>query len=139
MPGAAPQQAAQQMPAAGGPISMMQIVQGAGIAGAAAGALQAVLSVITGFDLIGMVITLVLGAVLGIVAAIIIAQFGSKIPIEGTLMVKGALFMFALNAIAGFLFLFAPGTTGTMVGIVGVAAGAFLYGFLLQKQIPNLM
>jgi len=28
---------------------------------------------------------------------------------------------------------------GTMVGIIGVAGGAFLYGFILQKKIPNLM
>jgi len=135
------QPAAQPMPGAApsGPVSMQVLAQWAGIGGAASGALQAVLSIINGFDIMGMGIYVVIGAVLGILAGIIIGQFGSKIPIEGTVMVKGALFMFLLNAIVGFLFLFAAGTTGTMVGIVGVAGGAFLYGFILEKKIPNLM
>lgn len=143
-PGAAPAQPQSAAPGAApaaptGNVNMGQLAQWAGIGGAASGAVQAVLSIINGFDMVGMATTVVIAAVLGVLAGVLIGQFGSKIPVQGTVMVKGALFMFVLNAIVGFLFLFASGTMGTIIGIVGVAGGAFLYGFILEKKLPNLM
>jgi len=156
---AAPQQAAQQpmqqpvqpaqqpvqpMPGApqtapSGNVSMIQMAQWAGIGGAASGAIQAALSVISGFDMVNFLMTIIIGIVVGILSAIILGQFGNKIPVEGTLMVKAAAMMFIINIITGFIFGMGEGTFGMILGVVGIGAGAFVYGWLLQNKIPNLL
>ncbi|MBN2112118.1 hypothetical protein JW707_03385 [Candidatus Woesearchaeota archaeon] len=135
------QRPAQPMPQAApsGAVGMGTIVQWAGIAGAASGGVQAVLGIVSGFDIIGFLMTVVIAAVLGILVAILLGQFGAKIPIQGTIMIKAAMFMFVLNLLTGFIFGLGEGALGVIVGIIGVGAGAFLYGWLVQKKIPNLI
>lgn len=140
-PGAQPAPAAVPMPGArpSSPVSMGTIAQWAGIAGAASGGVQGVLGFVSGFDIIGFFMTVIIAAVLGILVAVLLGQFGTKIPIQGTLMIKAALFMFVINLLAGFIFGLGDGALGIVVGIIGVGAGAFLYGWLVQKKIPNLV
>ena len=138
-----PQPVQQQMPQQGampsGNVSMANLAQWAAIGGAASGALQAVLGIINGFDPVGMAITVVAAAVIGVLAGVLLGQFGSKIPVQGTVMVKGALFMFVLNFAAGFLLGFGEGFLSLILGMAGIGAGAFIYGFILQKKVPNLI
>jgi len=138
---AAPQPAPGAAPAApaGGAVSMGAMMQWAGIGGAASGAVQAVLGIVSGFDIVGMLMTVGIAVVLGILTAVLLGQFGAKLPFKATLMVKAALFMFVLNLIAGFIFGMGEGALGMILGVVGIGAGAFLYGWLLQKKLPNLI
>jgi hypothetical protein len=118
---------------------MGTIVQWAGIAGAASGLVQGILGFVSGFDILGFLMTVVIAAVLGILVAILLGQFGTKIPIQGTLMIKAALFMFVINLLVGFMFGLGEGALGMILGVIGVGAGAFLYGWLVQKKVPNLI
>jgi hypothetical protein len=146
-PGAQPAQQPSAQPAAqpagpapaGGGVSMMAMLQWAGIGGAASGAIQAVFGVITGFEIVNFLMTVGIAVVVGILVAIILGQFGAKIPIKATLMIKAALFMFVINLIPGFIFGMGVGTLGMILGIIGVGAGAFAYGWLVQNKLPNLI
>lgn len=130
-------QAAQPMPS--GPVSMNALMQWAGIGGALSGAIQAAVSIVSGFNLVDMGITVVIGAVLGVLTGVLLGQFGAKVPIKGTLMIKSALFMFVITLAAGFVMGMGDGFTGLLLGIVGRGAGAFAYGWIIQKQLPNLI
>ena len=126
-------------PAPAGAVSMATILKWGAAAGAASGAVQGILGFVSGFDIVGFLMTVVVAAVLGVLVGILVGQFGAKIPIQGTLMVKAAMFMFVINLIAGFIFGMGEGALGIILGVVGVGAGAFLYGWLIQKKIPNLV
>ena len=141
-PQAAPQQPVPGAPQAAvpsGDVSMGAMVKWAGAGGAASGAIQAIFGVVSGFDLVNFGMTVGIAVVVGVLVAIILGQFGKKIPIQATLMVKAAAIMFVVNLIPGFIFGMGVGMLGTILGVVGIGAGAFLYGWLLQNKIPNLM
>ncbi len=135
------QQPGQQMPqqSASQAVKMGALIQWAGIAGAASGIIQGLLSLVSGFDIVGFLITLGIAAVVGMLSAILLGQFGSQIPLKATLMVKAAAFMFAINLVAGLLFGMGTGGLGLLLGILGVGIGAFAYGWLIQKKLPNLI
>jgi hypothetical protein len=118
---------------------MVQMLQWAGIGGAASGAIQAALSVVTGFDVVNFLMTVGIAVVVGVLVAIILAQFGKKIPVEGTLMVKAAALMFLVNLIPGFIFSPNYGAFTLILMVIGVGGGAFAYGWLVQKNLPGLM
>lgn len=134
--GAQPQQKPAQQAA---PVGMGTLLQWAAIGGAASGVIQTLFGLVSGFDFIGFLMTVGIAIVLGILAAVLLGQFGAKIPVSGSLMVKAAAFMFILNLITGFIFGMGEGALGMILGIVAIGAGAFLYGFLLQKKVPNLI
>ena len=141
-PAAAPQPGQPAQPGAAAPsepVGMGAMAQWAAIGGAASGAIQAVLSIVGGFDIVGMLMTIGMAAVIGVLVGVLLGQFGAKIPFKATLMVKAALFMFVLNLVVGFVFGLGEGFLGLMLGIIGIGAGAFLYGFILEKKIPNLI
>jgi hypothetical protein len=115
---------------------MGTMLQWSVIAGALSGVIQAVFNI--SFNIVDILMTVGIAAVLGILIAIIIGQFGSKIPLKASLMVKAAAFMFVINLIVGFFFTLGSGFA-MVVGIVGIGAGAFAYGWLLQKKIPNIV
>lgn len=120
-------------------VSMKTILQWGGIAGAAAGAIQGIFGFVSGFDILGFMMTIIVSSVLGILVGILLGQFGNKIPIKGSIMMKSALFMFVISLIAGFIFGLGEGPIGLIAGIIGVGAGAFLYGWLIQNKVPNLV
>ncbi len=146
-PGAQPAQQPPAQPAAqpagpapaGGGVSMMAMLQWAGIGGAASGAIQAVFSVIIGFDIVSFLMTVGIAVVVGILVAIILGQFGAKIPIKATLMIKAAAMMFVINLIPGFIFSPNYGFLTIILMVVGIGAGAFAYGWLVQNKLPNLV
>jgi len=133
VPGAVP------IGAATGDVSMVKMLQWAGIGGAASGAIQSIFNLVIGFDLVNFGMTVGIAIVIGILVAIILGQFGKKIPIQATLMVKAAAIMFVVNLIPGFIFSPNFGFLTITLMIVGIGAGAFLYGWLLQNKLPNLM
>lgn len=143
MPGAQPAQpAAAPMPGAApaaAPVSMGAMFQWAGIGGAASGVIQSIFGIISGFDLVGFLMTVGIAIALGILIAVILGQFGAKIPLTANLMIKAAAFMFVFNLITGFIFGMGEGGLGMILGIVAIGAGAFLYGFILKKKLPNLI
>lgn len=147
---AAPQQpqqpAAQPQPAPPGEaVSMAAMLQWAGAGGAASGAIQAVLNLLANvlgagaFSFMGFLMTVLIAVVMGVLVAILLGQFGKKIPIQGSLTVKAGLFMFLLNIIAGFVLGLGEGFLGLLLGIIGIGAGAFIYGYLIKQKLPNLI
>ena len=134
-PGQQPQQQGQS----NAPVQTADLIKWASLAGFASGGVQAVLGVINGFDIVGFLMSVLIGGIVGILVAILLGQFGNKIPIQGTVMVRSALFMFALNLIAGLILGIGSGALGMIVGIVAIGGGSFLYGYIIQKQIPNLL
>jgi len=83
--------------------------------------------------------TVLIAVVMGILVAILLGQFGKKIPIQGSLTVKAGLFMFLLNIIAGFVLGLGEGFLGLLLGIIGIGAGAFVYGYLIEQKLPKLV
>jgi hypothetical protein len=139
---AQPAQPAAGAPAAqppGAPVSMVSMLQWAGIGGAASGAIQAAFSVVSGFDVVNFLMTVGIAVVVGILVAILLGQFGAKIPLKATLMVKAAAFMFVINLIPAFIFGMGAGSLGMILGIVSIGVGAFVYGWLIQNKLPNLV
>lgn len=135
-PGAAPPPEAAP---AKGAVSMGTMLQWAALGGAASGAIQAILGLVSGFDVMGFLMTVLIAVVLGILVAMLLGQFGAKIPLKATLMVKAALFMFVLNLLAGLIFGMGEGALGLILGIIGIGAGAFAYGYLIQNKLPGLI
>jgi hypothetical protein len=134
-------QAPEMQAAPGGSVSMGAVAQWGAAGGALAGIIQAVLGIVNGFDIMGMLMTIVIGAVLGILSAVLLGQFGTKIPVQGTLMIKAALVMFLVSIVAGFVISgwLSGGFLALLLGIVGAGAGAFAFGWLIQKKIPTLI
>ena len=137
-PAAAPGQPPQAAAPAGN-VSMGTLAQWAAAGGALAGVIQAVFGLVGGFDLIGMVMTIVLGVVFGILSGVLLGQFGTKIPIQGTLMIKAALFMFVISFAVGIVMEGLGDFVPMIIGLVGKGAGAFAYGWIIQKKLPNLL
>ena len=141
-PAAPAQPAPGQLPQAAAPsgnVSMGTLAQWAAAGGALAGVIQAVFGLVGGFDLMSMAMTIVLGVVFGILSGVLIGQFGAKIPIQGTLMIKAALFMFVISFAAGIVIDGLGDFLPMIVGIIGKGAGAFAYGWIIQKKLPNLL
>lgn len=144
-PGApAPEAAPAAAPAAapGEAVPMGTVVQWAAAGGVIAGAIQAVLGIVSGgFDPMGMAMTIGMAVVFGVLSAVLLGQFGAKIPVQGPLMIKAALFMFVISLVAGFAVggLMSGGFMGMLIGIIGIGAGSFAYGWLIQQKVPNLI
>lgn len=130
-----PQQYPQQAP---GPVKMNTVLIWAGIAGAVSGLVQAALGAISSFDMVGSLISAAISAGVGIFSAILIGQFGAKIPVNASLFVKASAAMFVLNLAVQFMFGLGTGL-GFVLAIAGIGTGALAYGFIVSRTMPNLV